>query len=138
MSAFKATATLRVSFHARLTASFTGTGTLSPFTVITNEGDAFNGTTGTFTAPRNGTYFFAASAGTESNDQWVVMHLQKDGVDVSRAYTGQYSGYHTMGSVQATLYLTAGQRVWLHSDSPSSYYHPSFTSFTGFLIHADD
>ncbi|XP_070182624.1 uncharacterized protein [Littorina saxatilis] len=132
------TATLRVSFHARLTSSFTCSGTLTPFTVITNEGDAFSGTTGIFTAPRNGTYFFVASAGTASSDKYVYMYLQKDGVDVSRAYTLQYSGYFTMGSVQATLYLTAGQRVWLHSAASDPYYYYSSTSFTGFLIHADD
>eukprot|EP00916_Digyalum_oweni_P002101 GHVL01003916.1.p1 GENE.GHVL01003916.1~~GHVL01003916.1.p1 ORF type:complete len:410 (+),score=18.93 GHVL01003916.1:115-1344(+) len=131
------TATLRVSFHAMLTSTFTGTGTLTPFTVITNEGDAFSGTTGIFTAPRNGTYFFVASAGTVASDKYVHIYLQKDGVSVSRAYTQQYSGYPTMGSVHATLYLTAGQRVWLHSGGSNSYYY-STTSFTGFLIHADD
>ncbi|KAK7090111.1 uncharacterized protein [Littorina saxatilis] len=132
------TATLRVSFHAKLTSFFTGYGTLTPFTVITNEGDAFSGTTGIFTAPRNGTYFFVASAGTDSSGKYVNMFLRKDGVDVSWARTRQYSSYYTMGSVQATLYLTAGQRVWLHSDASDSHYFSTTTSFTGFLIHADD
>ncbi|XP_070174061.1 uncharacterized protein [Littorina saxatilis] len=131
-------ATLRVSFHAKLTSPFTGSGTLTPFTVITNEGDAFSGTTGIFTAPRNGTYFFVASAGTYSSDKYVYMSLQKDGVSVSRALTRQYSSYRTMGSVQATLYLMVGQSVWLFSDLSNSYYYYPSTSFTGFLIRADD
>nr|QBA18399.1 VIgL family C1q-related protein 1 isoform 1 [Littorina littorea] len=132
-----ATATLRVSFHARLTSSFSGNGTLTPFTVIANEGNAFNGTTGIFTAPRNGTYFFVASAGTQSSGKSVYMSLQKDGVAVTRAYTRQYSGYTAMGSVQATLFLAAGQRVWLGSATAITHYIADTTSFSGFLIHAD-
>nr|QBA18397.1 VIgL family C1q-related protein 1 isoform 3 [Littorina littorea] len=130
-------ATLRVSFHAMLTSSFAGRGTIRPFTVITNEGDAFSGTTGIFTAPRNGTYFFVASAGTQSSGKSVYMSLQKDGVAVTRAYTRQYSGYTAMGSVQATLFLAAGQRVWLGSATAITHYIADTTSFSGFLIHAD-
>ncbi|KAK7093364.1 uncharacterized protein [Littorina saxatilis] len=133
-----ATATVRVSFHAMLTSDFTSSGPLTPFTVITNEGNDFSCATGIFIAPRKGTYFFAASAGTDSSDKYMDMFLLKDGVAVSRALARQYSGYHTMGSVQATLYLTAGQRVWLHSGRSDSYYFSAFTSFTGFLLLADD
>ncbi|KAK7088893.1 hypothetical protein V1264_024347 [Littorina saxatilis] len=132
-----ATATPRVSFHGRLTNSFTGRETLKPFTTITNEGDAFSGRTGVFTAPRNGTYFFVASAGTDGSDKYVDMYLRKDGRDVSRALTGQYSKYYTMGSVQATLYLATGQQVWLYSDRSEAYYPWDLMSFTGFLISAD-
>ncbi|KAK7090463.1 hypothetical protein V1264_010256 [Littorina saxatilis] len=133
-----ATARLRVSFHATLTSDFTSSGTLNPFTVITDEGDAFNGTSGVFTAPWNGTYFFVASAGTWASDKWVNMWLERDGVGVSQAITQQYSSYYAMGSVQATLYLAQDQQVWLRSDDASGYYYAGTTSFTGFLVRADD
>ncbi|KAK7109595.1 uncharacterized protein [Littorina saxatilis] len=133
-----ATATLRVSFHAMLASTFTGIGTLKPFTVITNDGGAFNGTSGIFTAPRNGTFFFLASAGTDRSDNVVWMSLQKDGQAVSVAFTRQSSVYQTMGSVHATLDLTAGQCIWVQSDEAQGYCSNHSTSFTGFLIRADD
>nr|QBA18398.1 VIgL family C1q-related protein 1 isoform 2 [Littorina littorea] len=132
-----ASASLLVCFHAMLTSHFTGSGTLKPFTAITNAGDAFTESTGIFTAPRNGTYFFAGSTGTGRADKWVDMFLSKEGVAVSRALTYQYSTFKTMGSVQATLFLAAGQRVWLGSATAITHYIADTTSFSGFLIHAD-
>ncbi|KAK7090114.1 uncharacterized protein [Littorina saxatilis] len=132
-----ASASLLISFHAGLTSHFTGIGTLKPFTAITNAGDAFTESTGIFTAPKNGTYFFAGSTGTGRADKWVDMFLSKEGVTVARALTYQYSSFKTMGSVQATLYLAAGQRVWLGSATAITHYIADTTSFSGFLIHAD-
>ncbi|XP_070173688.1 uncharacterized protein [Littorina saxatilis] len=133
-----ATATLRVSFSAQLSAAFTSIGTIQPFYIVTNEGNAFNGTTGFFTAPRNGTYFFVASAQTQSSDSMVYMFLMKNDVGVSGAITRQYGDYHAMGSVQATLHLTAGQRVSLKNVDRNGEYAINTTSFTGFLVRADD
>ncbi|XP_070175906.1 complement C1q-like protein 4, partial [Littorina saxatilis] len=132
------TAKLRISFHATLALDFTGSGPIQPFDVVTNEGDAFNDTSGVFTAPRNGTYFFAASAATKSPDKWIYVHLMKnDNVNVARAITKQYADNHTMGSMHATLYLVAGERVWLKNLQPDGEYVFFTTSFTGFLVSAD-
>ena len=114
-------------------------GRLHPYIVITNEGDAFSGTQGLFTAPVNGTYFFIGSAGTGDRDYYYVhLDLMMEGTSVSRAYARAYSNSHGMGACHATLRLTVGQRVWLESMTSSACYKRSSTSFSGFLISFDD
>ena len=128
-----------ITFHARLESDLSNLrGRLKPFTVITNEGDAFNGAEGQFTAPVNGAYFFVASAGTYSTDKFVRLQLKQEGTTVSETFAQQYSGHDIMGSCHATLRLTVGQRVWLESENSNSHYSQRSTSFTGFLINADD
>ena len=131
-------ATVRVSFHARLTSTLVNfMGRLQPFTITNNEGDAFNGSTGIFTAPVNGTYFFAGSSTSYSNDKYVYMWLYKEGTGVSWAYSRSDADSYSSATCHATMHLTEGERVWLQSTSSSSQYYGSPTSFTGFLINID-
>ena len=140
VGSFADIAAQRVSFHARLSRDLNDhPGTLKPFTIITNEGNAFSGPEGLFTAPVSGTYFFVASVSKGATGMYADMMLKKDGESVSRAYASQlYSGGYTQGACHAVLHLTAGQRVWLESGRESSYYYWRGTSFTGFLLTADD
>ncbi|KAK7089760.1 uncharacterized protein [Littorina saxatilis] len=132
-------ASTRVSFHARLKNSLDNfLGRLQPFNIITNEGDALNGTTGIFTTPRNGTYFFVASSSSYSTDKSVNMHLMKEGTSVALASARQYSSYPAAATCHATLHLTVGERVWVESVSSHTAYHSNRTFFTGFLLGADD
>ena len=105
---------------------------------VVNDGGAFNPTTGVFTTPFDGTYYFIGIAGTYSSDKLVSMYLVKDGTKLSRALAQQYSSYETMGSCNAVLHLAAGEQVWLESDGSVTYYYSPSTTFTGFLINADE
>lgn len=130
----------RVSFHARLNSSFAGMGTLASWHVSPNEGNAFDGESGNFTAPVSGTYFFAASAGTSAEDTYVHLQLSRDRPLgwLSFAYAREFAVDHpTMGSVQAVARLDQGVRVWLHSGTPFARYSDLSTSFSGFLLYAD-
>ena len=129
----------RVSFHARLETDLNNfTGRLEPFTVMTNEGNAFSGELGLFTVPVSGIYFFVGSAGTSSTEKGISIDLQADGTSLSYAFTHQYSIYDTMGTCHAAVHLTVGQQVWLQSLSYFTFYASFSTSFTGFLLSADD
>ncbi|KAK7089762.1 uncharacterized protein [Littorina saxatilis] len=132
-------ASTRVSFHARLQSGLSNfRGRLQPFNIITNEGDAINGTTGIFTTPRDGTYFFVASSTTLSADKYVYMHLMAEGRSVAFTRARRYSNYGAAATCHATIHLTVGERVWVESGASDTYYGSDSTSFTGFLLGADD
>ena len=130
----------RISFHGRLQNSVSYLiGRLQAFTRdVVNDGGAFNPSTGVFTTPFDGTYYFIGIAGIYSSDKLVSMYLVKDGTKLSRALAQQYSSYETMGSCNAVLHLAAGEQVWLESDGSVTYYYSPSTTFTGFLINADE
>ena len=134
-----ASATQRVSFHGRLQRDLDRfTGRLHSFILdLVNEGGAFDASTGVFTAPVNGTYFFSGVAATGVSDLYVSMYLVKDGARLSFALAGQYSAYTAMGSCNVILQLTVGESVWLESAFPNTYYDSGSTTFSGFLISAD-
>ena len=129
-----------MSFHGRLQDTLQYfTGRLHTFTRdVLNEGQAFDPSIGVFTAPFNGTYYFIGAAGTAEREQHVSMYLTKDGTYLTQALARQNSGYYTMGSCSILLHLTVGEQVWLHSDMRNSNYYYKDTTFTGFLIAADE
>ena len=134
------TATHRVSFHGRLQSTLVDiTGRLHTFTRdVVNQGGAFNTSTGIVTAPVNGTYYFIGVAGTSSSVRHAYMYLVKNGIRLSRAWSEQYSSYETMSSCNGILHLDEGDQVWLESVHGSSYYDYHSTTFSGFLISADE
>ena len=134
------TATHRVSFHGRLQNNLIDfNGRLHTFTRdIYNQGGAFDAAAGVFTAPVTGTYYFIGVAGTQGTDKYVSMYMVKNGATLARAATMQYSNYDTMGSCTGILHLAVGDQVWLHGFGTTSFYYFETTTFSGFLISADN
>ena len=127
----------RVSFHARGVKEFhllTDSPLVLP-RVVSNNGNGYNPSTGSFVAPLNGTYCFLASTETYGANHHAAMFLMVDDVPMDYVYT-YHDTHFQAGSVQAVVQLHVGQRVWLKC-SAESYFYDTPTAFSGFLIHAD-
>jgi hypothetical protein len=115
-----------------------------------NEGNAMNLTSGIFTAPCNGIYFFsfAGHARFPSSSSTVLLlevdfYLNNKFVEIgylskSNTVAGQWSPL----TLQSTLNLKTGDQVWvqIYGMSPGVYLFDNvnpFTHFTGFMLEEE-
>jgi hypothetical protein len=99
----------------------------------TNVGNAMNPSTGIFTAPRPGKYFFTYSGISNAATSQIELHL--NGVLLGTAFSEQI--YETF-SHHATLQLSQGDQIRLFLKHGSVYGDGRiFTSFVGILIEQD-
>jgi hypothetical protein len=106
-------------------------------------------TTGKFTAPRPGIYFFsfaavARLASSSDVDFWSRLYLNgnyigESGVDENNGPVDQYNPV----TLQSTLNLKKGDQLWMQIEyygSSSSYLHDNgnhHTHFTGFMLEEE-
>ncbi|KAK7481437.1 hypothetical protein BaRGS_00027288 [Batillaria attramentaria] len=128
----------RVSFHALLTPrEYHVNETLAPSHIYLNDGNAFDASTGVFTAPLNGTYIFIANIATSllsNRTMELAVYMYVDNTVVNVCYSN-HPDYTIQGSCQAVVRLSVGQRVWLKNSYAESWYVDSY--FSGALLHAD-
>ncbi|KAK7116295.1 hypothetical protein V1264_002001 [Littorina saxatilis] len=126
-----------VSFHARglQNAGPSSGDTMIVPTVLTNEGNAYNSSTGYFTAPYSGTYFFAVTSGSLTTNKYARFDLLVDGTLVAYGKTTD-PGPGESTSIHAVVHVAQGLRVWLRAGQSVDYYS-SVTSFSGFLLYSD-
>ena len=102
-----------------------------PTDVVNNQGNAFDPTTGKFTVPVNGAYFFAATTSSGTSSTYANAEIVVDGTMICRI---QSSVNYEIGSCQAVTSLHMGQVVWLRCYGGTYYFNGPATSLTGFLI----
>ena len=93
-----------------------GSGWLTFDQVTTNVGNHFNGSTGAFTAPFAGTYYFHFVAFTESGVATQVHMMKNATYQIYRTYTNITSGYAATGGIQAVWTLAASDTVQILVD----------------------
>jgi hypothetical protein len=114
---------------------------------VVNEGNAMNLTSGIFTAPRPGIYFFSFAGVGHLNDSppaWFYSFLYLNGNRIGMSYVKEENGtvdQYSPFTQQSTLKLKTGDRVWVeisYSGSDSYLYDLSMnhhlTHFTGFML----
>jgi hypothetical protein len=109
-----------------------------------NVGGAMNLTSGKFTTPRAGTYFFSASGPVSFSKTYSSlhcdMHIYKNGETIGYSPTVSYSsaGDFKTFTIQVTVSLQTGDEIWLAITSPISsgvsLYGYRALHFTGFLL----
>lgn len=130
----------KVSFSARLRSSVSD---LRPWKtlifdyIIKNDGNAYSGSTGIFTAPLKGTYvFFVHILGTNRS---LEMVLYKNNKGVMWLYVNGPG--HGADSNMVVLQLNKGDRVNVvkHGPygSPPFYVHTTWSTFSGFMLYSN-
>lgn len=98
-----------------------------------NVGAGYNTSTGRFTAPVSGNYFFHFDALLDGGGANHHTSVRKNGIqfDGSESYT---SGNEVHISKSITYYLVAGDYVSVFLDTNTSRIHQRYGSFSGYLI----
>ncbi len=138
-----------VHFYVQRNSSFNTTETPIPFVLArVNEGNAMNLTSGIFTAPRPGTYFFSftgTSFISSSSFYQFFSILYLNGNLIGRSYVYEDRGVnrkHSLLTFQSTLNLKKGDQVWVQIkfNGSSSHLFDSvnhYTHFTGFMLEEE-
>ena len=134
-------------FYVQKNFGFNTTDTPIPFEVERlNIGGAMNLTSGIFTAPRTGVYFFSlsgfATIPPSSTRLFFGVALYLNGKSIGIAWADEITpgDQDETYSLQSTLNLLAGDEVWLEIRflSPGVYLNDRpghFTHFTGWLLY---
>lgn len=112
-----------------------------------NYGEAMDAGSGIFTAPVGGIYFFSFSAvgymdrSASDGHVEIALIVNSNEIGQGRSHFTQGVNYQTQ-SIQSTLHLNAGDRVWLEMVNMVNevWLHDSgahYTHFTGLLIESD-
>ncbi len=139
-----------VHFYVQRNSSFNTTGTPIPFDLaLVNEGNAMNLTSGIFTAPRPGIYFFSfaglarlkssSAAGFLSSLNLNGNLIGASGVTEFKTPVDRLSPF----TLQSTLNLKKGDQLWVtiwyDGSSSSLHDYPGVhsTHFTGFMLEEE-
>ena len=139
-----------VYFYVQRKSSFDRFGTPIPFDLVrVNEGNAMDSTSGKFTAPRTGIYFFSftglARFPAPLPNLYLGIGLRLNGVPIGLGFVGEgniVADQESPLTFQSTLNLKSGDQVWVVIDyfSSGAYLYDTgdgYTHFTGFMLEEE-
>lgn len=128
---------MSVSFSVGINASYSKINTIIPFQwELLNTGGAMNSSSGIFTAPVAGTYYFAYSGMRFWTAGQSNVALQKNGVTIASSYAPGVGSTTCLSGIQAMLELVSNDTINLMlvygqiSDIADTF----GSAFTGFLV----
>ncbi|XP_044207435.1 cingulin-like [Thunnus albacares] len=106
--------------------------------IFTNIGEAYNPSTGVFTAPVRGTYYFRFNAWEVGDTKLVGIKLYHNDKQIALSYDRAVSHGYATGSNAFVLQLEKGDVIYLDLQTNCSVYDDSKnrTTFSGFLLFA--
>ena len=139
-----------VHFYVQRNSSFSTGGIPIPYDLaVVNEGNAMDLTSGIFTAPATGIYFFSFTGNAQfpasSSLVYLRVELYLTGGRIGYGYVSEVNtvAYQkTPLTLQSTLNLKSGDQVWLEIDyqSNGAYLFDNgghYNHFTGFMLQED-
>ncbi|XP_045169099.2 caprin-2-like [Mercenaria mercenaria] len=128
---------IRPAFTAGLSAHLTKLGKNQPIifdNIVTNIGQAYSETTGMFTAPKNGVYYFSATVMSFSGQQ-LRTEIVKNGQSMVKTYSNDKA--HEQGTNGVVLHLNTSDEVWVRhymGTVGENVYGYHWSTFSGFQI----
>ncbi|XP_049332443.1 collagen alpha-1(X) chain-like [Astyanax mexicanus] len=134
---------LQVAFSAGLSASvgpLSGLGVVVYTKVLTNTGGAYSPSTGVFTAPTAGIYYFRFTACGSANGQYSGVSLYRNQERLTHLSEYNNDGYPRHFSGGIAIHLSEGDAVTVRLPSSYRLYEDSYTRniFSGFLLFPMD
>ena len=126
------------SAHLRDSTSGLGDGQVIKFDIITtNEGNAYDASTGYFTCPQNGTYFFTSTLTSTYRAEFQGELVYNDRQQAVVYVAGSLGSHgHDQGANSVILNCIRGQHVCMRSvhDHRGNVYGGVYSTFSGFLL----
>lgn len=116
-----------------LTTNFTNGSPLQYQVIVSNTGNGYDKTSGVFTAPSDGIYWFSVTL-SGSTDDHVSCYLMKNSMDyLVEVYISAFSAYAS-ASTSTLVHLSSGDKVSVSQCNGSGVLSSYKSSFSGFMV----
>ncbi|XP_060591453.1 collagen alpha-2(VIII) chain-like isoform X1 [Ruditapes philippinarum] len=125
-----------VGFNARLSSigTVTARGRVVFDTVITNQGEGYNISTGIFTSPYTGLYFFSVQLCKERNNV-TYYDIRQEDILLTKSTEYDDNGAYSCSSVSTIAMVNKTEKVWVHSYSEFYNDYYGWNTFSGSLLN---
>ncbi|XP_062615499.1 heavy metal-binding protein HIP-like [Saccostrea cucullata] len=103
--------------------------------VLLNTGNAYDGTTGKFTAPEDGIYSFTWTILTQPG-KYFHTEMVLNGHIISYNYVNGVSGnsHYSSGSSSAIIKMKKNDKIWIRTYGDGKFAYENWSSFSGFKL----